>query len=462
MKMTKKIATVLVMGYAAFASQTALAAWTTQPTAANVVAQEKTLTGKANAASIVFTTTANLVANDTIRLDVVGAKFDKTTAATLTPTKAGTASGAVGVLAASNAGAVGQTSATWRVTTAIPSGTLLTFNTAAAITDLTGIVAGNKVSYKITITSTGSNVKLDATPASTNTAFTGVDLLTVTNTAAAATADVTTSYKKFTATSGTGGTDTLSDTSKLSAIASAAGTAAVAVGSAVITLAGDFSGISSVTSAGVIGFDGTANKVTGEYFINAAKTSAVARNKTAIANDGATAQNFSPKYIIDGVTAQTARNITASIALSGDATYSNYTPLADTKNLAITRDGFSFQTLLAGTSSANKIIIRDLSGNLATTGGAINVSVRWFDLVTGASAGTASGVMTTRLQSNGQVVTTASKILTEIGAVAPTTPTYATFDFAVETSKGAAANKKAVAGVGLDSTVTSQASGTAL
>ena len=114
----------------------------------------------------------------------------------------------------------------------------------------------------------------------------------------------------------------------------------------------------------------------------------------------------------------------------------------------MTRNGFFFNTGFVGTSSDNKIWIRDLSGNVPSGGAGIIVTLTYYDAA-GAATTVGPTTLTTLIQNNEQVEFTPAEIIAEMGATVPAASS-ARFAFAVQTTNGWAGDKKQVSGVGLD------------
>jgi hypothetical protein len=140
-----------------------------------------------------------------------------------------------------------------------------------------------------------------------------------------------------------------------------------------------------------------------------------------------------------------AISATASVLGADQATFEDF---SDTiSNLFIfTRDGMKFDTILTGTTSANTIHIRDISGVLPEVGGKIYVTVWEYDAH--AAGGNAEStvladrqVLSVTLPSKGAVTLSPATIAEQLG-ITVTPARQARMVFEVETNEGEVAVKK--------------------
>lgn len=138
-------------------------------------------------------------------------------------------------------------------------------------------------------------------------------------------------------------------------------------------------------------------------------------------------------------------NVKAEIFGNSQATY-NYFKDSVADLFIIDRDGMKFDTITTGTTAANKIFVRDISGVLPKEGGKIYVTITEYDAhgVNGRGEGTVladRAVLSTTLPSGGAVTLSPAEVATDVGA-AITPSRQARFLFEVETNQGEVAVKK--------------------
>lgn len=206
------------------------------------------------------------------------------------------------------------------------------------------------------------------------------------------------------------------------------------------TIAGNFSGISSLnaSTAGVVTGSTSAGVQTGltanVFAINTAKTHAYASNTTV--NVQATAKDPKPQFVLDGTTSQTAREFTAQIDILADTTtlWTAHVVKPATTFYRIVRDGFSFGTNSLGTR--NWLKITDRSGNLPVLGGSVIITA-WD--AAGNSIPESSSATALKLLSNQTL--TVGLTGTELAARFPT-GTPVRYEFAVESANATVTNVK--------------------
>ncbi|CAM3774988.1 S-layer protein precursor [Vibrio aerogenes CECT 7868] len=226
-----------------------------------------------------------------------------------------------------------------------------------------------------------------------------------------------------------------------------------------LTLTGDLSPFRVDTDGDLLLKDGTESGWT----VNAAKTSATTtlasdvlegvKTLDASARSLSTAQNtawtnLGKIYVeADNETPIPAQSISVTAAIDGDdqATFEDF---SDTINnlFIFTRDGMKFDTILTGTTSANTIHIRDISGVLPEDGGKIYVTVWEYDAhAAGENAESTvladRQVLSVTLPSKGAVTLNPATIADQLG-ITVTPSRQARMVFEVETNQGEVAVKK--------------------
>lgn len=296
------------------------------------------------------------------------------------PTVASGTSGipTVGTLAFADGGTAGYSYAKFVVTGSdIPSGAKITFNTATtSCLNVAAVV--NNVNVDANVSILNSSNTLFTTERSLNTdiagyLFTGQNLFTIANGNNAVTSD----YADVLATSGpftkfinntlTGTGTTLTSTTPTIGAASVPATA-INKKKILVTLSGDFNGISKITNTDFTGCDSTGNPTgtLGLFSISADKTKAYAVYNQDYT--GAAGLTISPKFYIDGTTTQAVRAFTAQFEnLDDPPNYVATVWQTAQTNYKILRNGVSFSANSLG--PLNTVKITDKSGNV-TTGGA--------------------------------------------------------------------------------------------
>lgn len=421
MKLMNK--SLLAFAVASIASPS-FAAWTTSPGANKAVIVQGVTSSKisaaatANAVYTLAAPTEGLTANDTITIELTGgAKFNGTTAVRLTPSAGDLGAGAATAAAPLTGGGAGSTSATWRaLDAAVVAGTTLTLNSASTIFDVSGVTAGTPVQFVLTLkTSTGIVIGTAAHSTATEPAayadgaFKGANLFTITtNTPSSDVLKVANQYKTFDA-AGTNKTTSLaSHTLTLNATATSIPSQTVTAKKVLVTLAGDFNGITSVDAAvagELKGDDGTgAGAGTADKFtINAAKTNAYAVSNASQGFGDALDSNLN--FVLDGTTIQPARSFTAKFELLADTLFTPYVIQAPVNFVTLTRDGTFFTT--NSTGPLNNIKITDQSGTLPPAGGAITVMAYNAD---GVAIAPGAAAIPTSVKNNGTTTLTGSAL----------------------------------------------------
>ncbi len=381
MKLMNK--TLLAIAIASIASPS-YALWSTGIATTKTVIQEGVASQKAAVKAStdgVFTleTGESLTANDTITVNLVGGATFSSTPPQLKCSTGDLGGGVNTFTSPLTGGAAGSTSATWRSVDALCVATkLLTLNSnTAAIFDVTNVTDGNNVDILLTL-KTSSNVVIGTASHSIQSekakyAFTGKKLFTLTETTSSDTAQVAQLYKLFGTT-----TPTLTTAAKIkhasNSDANSVPTQDVSAKKLLLTLSGDFNGITSIAATGVTGDDGTGAGagVAGAFTINAAKTKAYAVNTAAITSAGGSLDIADLKLTLDGTTSQPARSFALKAELLADTLFSAHTARPASTFVTITRDGTCFSS--NSTGGLNNIKITDMSGILPATGGSITVS----------------------------------------------------------------------------------------
>ena len=396
------------------------AAWTTAATTLNVVSQAVSTTkdDAAAQAAVVYTLAAgeSLTANDTIEIVLTGGlTFDGTTGVTLAPSAGDIGAGAATAAVPLSGGTAGSTSATWRVIAAVATASTLTLNSTGTIFDTNGVAVGNNADVLLTL-KTGGGLTIGTASSSLNTTlestsgandamlFTGVNLATPALTASTNTAQVSTGYVYLE----DNATDVLTDAvvvnTQSNSAATSIPTAAIAAANLLYTLAGDFTGVTSVAATGVTGSDSAGSQTggtAGAFTVDAANGVAYASNTAAVAAAGGSLNIADLVITLDGTTAQAARSFTITTQVLGDATWSAHDVQATATATAIARNGTFFTS--NSTGALNNIKVTDQSGSLPTAGG--DISYAAWD-ASGASVAQAAGAATlpATVPSNGTVI----------------------------------------------------------
>lgn len=306
-----------------------------------------------------------------------GAVFTATTMGA--PAFGTTATGAA--LAFADGGTAGYSYAKFVVTGSnVPSGATITFTTSTAGSINVAAVTNNvNVDANVSIANP-SNVVYTTDKslfADQNTyPFTGQNLFTIANNNNGVftdTADVlatTGPFTKFVNNTLTGTQTVFSTTTP--AIAAAATIPSVKINKKkiLVTLAGDFNGISKVVCENYTGSDSSGNPTgsVGLFSISADKKYAYAVYNLDYLGGGVVALNLNPRFYIDGTTTQVSRSFTLQLENLEDAPVWVATVWqAAQTDYKIVRNGMSFSTNSLG--PLNTIKISDKSGNV-TVGGA--------------------------------------------------------------------------------------------
>ena len=299
-------------------------------------------------------------------------------------------------------GTTGSTTATWRLLSAATTGSVLTFNAASNIFNVTTLGPTGRSDLLMDLkTSTGTTIGTASKSAFADTAayiFAGGYGLTIAPTEAFDTADVralTGPYTKFlnNLMLGTATALTITNNSAATAVPNSVFDAKKVL----VTLTGDFAGVTKIAGVGITGSSSTGSTtggVVGEFMINAEKTAAYAVNSAAIATGGNIA--VAPTFTIDGTTTQAARAFTATVqSLEQGVVWLPYTYFGPRNHYEIRRNGVSFTANSLG--PLNTIKISDKSGNQPALGGKVNV-VAWD--AAGVKLANAAGVLDILLKSN--------------------------------------------------------------
>jgi len=407
---------VFIVGVLFMTSGTAMAAWTATPAAINVASGANPgllyAVNPGNAA-------AGIVALGTYTLS--GAEsLDSGAFVTITLT-GGAVFGANAIAASYNntpgafitmmtgSGGAGSTEAKFRtsVFAGSPGAILFTSNSSF---NIAGVTPGSNVDVLITLTTSAGTVI--TTNASMRAAtggqymFTGVKGVTFTGPAVAtrATVDVLASpaYSKFLNSSLTGAQGTIGIAAGGNAATVPA--AGIAAKKTIVTLTGDFKGITKVTCTGLYGSDNTGSTtlgLAGQFYINSAMTEAYATTATEF--NGVIAVN--PIFFVDGTTVQAQRMFTTKVENLVDANYTANVWQAAIDNYRIVRNGVFFSANSLG--PLNNIKISDLSGVVPTGGAKILISA-WD--AAGVKLADASGLTDVLLQNNATVILTGTEI----------------------------------------------------
>lgn len=308
----------------------------------------------------------------------------------------------------SGTGLAGQTQARFRVTALMGASSTIVFNTnAVASVNVSAVPAGSNVDFTLSLeTATGTTIVGTQSCGSTLAfPFTGTNLLTIVNTPGTNTADVmaaTGPYTKF-LNNQTTGTATNFD---LNTVAPGIPATFISANKILVTIAGDFNGITRVDGTGLTGSD-SAGSITGgtagRFMINSTKTAAYAVNTAALTAAGI---GVDPIFYIDGTTTQVAREYTITVSNFADgATYDSHTWITGAQNYKILRNGVYFSANSLGTY--NTVKISERSG-IVPTGGA-TVFVQAWD-VDGVRLAEATGVLPIALGANQTITLTGDQL----------------------------------------------------
>lgn len=385
MKKGNKVFTaVLILGILLMTGGSAMAAWTATPAGINVVSGANPgvlyAVNPGNAA-------AGTVALGTYMLSGAEA-LDVGAFVTLTltggavfaanPLTAGTTPvvtpGAITMMTGS--GIAGSTEAKFRTSIALASPGGILFNSTNSF-NVSNVLPGNNVDILITLTtSSGTVITNNASmraAAGGQFLFTGVRLITYTGPGTQPTDAIldvlsTPSYSKFVnaATTGPAGTLNIATGGNAGTIP-AAGLASKKL---LVTLTGDFTGVTRVTATGLTGCDSTGsttNGLSGQFLINTAMTEAYATNTTEFAG-----ANLAPLFTINGTTVQAQRIFTVKIDNFADANYLANVLQSPIDNYRFVRNGTFFSANSLGPQ--NNIKISDQSGRVPVGGAKVMIN----------------------------------------------------------------------------------------
>jgi hypothetical protein len=350
-------------------------------------------------------------------------------------------------------GTAGSTTAKFRVgtgTTIATPGGIQFVTTGTAISSLLNVTAlahGSNVDFLATLENSAGGALISGKSLySTNTAtgypFVGQSLLTVTNTYKEDSADVSAAsgpYTKFEGNLTTGTATVLTFLSPVAGETTSYPIAGLAKNKLLITLTGDFTGITKVaggsSTMGITGSD-SAGSITGglsgQFLINAAKTAAYAVNTDALVGQGTTAIGINPQFTIDGTTAQTERSFTAKIEnLVDSSNYNANTWLSPGTNYKILRNGVYFSANSLGTY--NTVKISDINGKIPATGAIVYISA-WD--AAGTKLADAAGAVAIVLQANQTITLTGDAIAARFVG------TPMKYEFAVQDTSAVVTNVK--------------------
>lgn len=278
------------------------------------------------------------------------------------------------------------------------------FNTTGASINVSNLTSGANVDMLVSIdNSSGVSISSGKSlfTAMGVYAFTGVPLFALTNLLVTQTVDVLASSGAYTKFEGNL-TSIIKTNNQLRVTHATLGVPATALSAKklIITLTGDFVGITKILTDGALkGSDAagvTTGGLAGEFLINAAKTAAYATNDAICTSNGP--YDITPVFYLDGTTSQAARSFTANIENLADPNYSAGTTLSVTKVYTIARNGTFFSANSLG--PLNNIKISDLSGRVPTGGAKVLISA-WD--AAGTKLPEASGVTDILVQNNATV-----------------------------------------------------------
>jgi len=365
----------------------------------------------ANASSnFVYRTIAgeSLAINDTLTITLTGGATFSGTGVTLASNTNDLGAGNAVASAPLSGGGAGATTATWRCLTAATTGSAFTLNSSAAtIFNVTAVGPNGAVDVLMDMkTSTGTQIgpvnRSLAAAVAGDYAFRGAYALTVVDEAQKDTADVraTVPYTKFLNNVVNGTATTLTITGSISGIS--VPNNPFDAKKILVSLVGDFTGVSKVTGTNLTGSSSTGDTtggVAGQFLINADKTAAYGVNTSAQTN---TPMKVAPTFTIDGTTSQSARNFTAKVeGLEQAIVWLPYTYFGHKIHYTIARNGVSFTANSLG--GYNTIKISDKSGNQPALGGKVNV-VAWD--ANGVKLADAAGLTNIVLKSNETITLT--------------------------------------------------------
>jgi len=394
-----------IMGILIMSAGSAMAAysnWTTTNSAINVITGGNT--GLLYAIPTAAYTTGyslgaaeSLSTGDFVSITLTGGAVFSSTPITAATTTAGALNRMTG------SGDAGSTVVQFRASMPIASPSAITFTMTGGF-NVTNVPAGANVDFLLTITSAAgtvltSNASIKNSSAGGAYPFVGVNLLTVTNTPLTATPDVMSvpAYTKFLNSQLNGGAGSIQLATGF-VTGSSYPTSGLSAKKCLVTLVGDFTGITKVTTAGFTGCDSTGSTAAGtagQFLINAAKTEAYATNAADFA-----AVTLTPNFYVDGTTVQATRTFTAKVENFVDGgNYLANTWMSPTITYRLTRNGTFFSANSLG--ALNNIKISDLSGNVPT--GGAKVLINAWDAA-GVRLAEASGNADILVQNNSTVI----------------------------------------------------------
>lgn len=309
-------------------------------------------------------------------------------------------------------------------------------STAAGFFDLTGVAAGTSVTLtaKVVRSLLGNDTAVHTGAASGSIFTVGNFYTAAAVTATTGTITVADDYKKVDGALtklGAAVATVVADDDIL--------TADTAAGTAIVTISGDMTGVTSIADSTLAGTacdaTGTTKTVTaGEYYIDAAAGKAYTCLDNAAAKAAITS---TPTYTFNGTSALSTGSFSTTVSyVIGTSDPMGASSTATRINTTLTRNGSAFSVNAAG--PLNTIKITDLSGNLTASTGSVSVTA-----YNAAGAEVTGSVSIPALTSNG-TVTIAMETLTTAY------PNAVRFDFAVQSSKVLASNvKKASTGTTL-------------
>lgn len=471
MKLIKKTLIATAVASALLASTSAMALWSSAPnTTKSVIIQSTTNVSGIDAddaspgllgVSFALTTAPAqaLTVNDQVIYTLTGgAKFTGVPVLTATPPSGPLAASsfdgffeADGVTPTTTPGS--GASIKFHMTDGLAvAGTVLTLNSDTPIFNLAGVSVAGNVDIKITTKNVVGNVNNNISNISLKDTsllvlpgakylFQGLNLLSCTGASvvsSANTADVSLQFKKFLGNlvDGTPLTYTVTSQSTFPATP-------ISAGKILYKLAGDFTGIASITGTGITGTDSTGTTVgtAGLFTINAAKTEAYAFNTAALA--GGSSLAILPQFHIDGTTAQGARSFDLTTSVLADTAnfWAAHNVTCDSASYTINRNGSTF--VINSFGSANTLKITDVSRKDLTGSGKITFTA--YD-GTGAVVGTAGSQVIN--PNNGQPYTlkTSSTAVIPGKVITDTFPTAVHYEVAVESEAIEASSVKLVNG----------------
>jgi len=427
---------------AATMSGSAMAAWTTG--SIDTVANEITDTIQPAGAAVIYTLTGGMAQNDIITVTLTGgATFSAEP--TLTPS-AGDLGGGVTTAATPITSAIGLSTATWRVVSAtIAAAATFTLNSNVANGyELSAVAANGSVDIQMSAATSGgtplfsnASVATDANAAAAP-VFQFQPALATTVTAGTDQAKAVGIYKFFDA----AGTDVTSSALvvSLTNTADTLPNAAIALGKILVTISGDFSGVTTLTGTGITGSTsagdasvvaGTTKGTAGSFFIDAAAGKAYAVSSATVASAATLA--IAPVVTIDGTTSQSARGFSVEAQIiTGETNLDAGSVLATTDVYSITRDGTFFTT--NSTGGLNTLKITDQSGVIPAGGAAITVTA--YD-VSGVVVAAAAGApaLTASVENNSTITISGADL-------AANYPTGVRFDVVIDSNDANVSNVK--------------------